>query len=174
MPQNPTTPLSPPPSPQDLADLPVLRLRIDGGNAEERYDFHFELSRAGNVRLSMSDRMTKRKVPEKISRVEPAEVDALLRALDPAKLKQVQAKQVRRKPQPIPPCSLIGKLEVWDGRSFMVATFMADPAQAEHAGHRVPAEVLEASEAIFSLAARIAEVQGAAELRPDFQIKGEK
>jgi hypothetical protein len=152
----------------------MVRLQINGGNSEERYDFNFELSRAGVLRCRMTDQMTRRQVPETIRRVEPRRVETLLRALDPAKIKQIQAKQARGKPKPIPPCSLIGKLEIWDGREFVEATFMADPGQAEQAGHRIPAEVEKSLEAIFSMAASAAGLERPAALRPNQQMNGGK
>jgi hypothetical protein len=171
MPRKKATPLSRPP---ELMDSPVVRLQINSGNSEERYDFNFELSREGLLRCRMSDRMMGRQVPETMSKVESRRVETLLRTLDPARIKQIQAKLARGKPKPIPPCSLIGKLEIWDGREFVQTIFMADPGQAEHAGHRIPAEVQASLQAIFSMAASATGLEGPAALQPDQQMNGGK
>jgi hypothetical protein len=160
-------PRSSPPSQSDPADAPLVRLRIDGGTLDERYDFIFELSRAGSVRTHLVSGLSGRQVPEVVTRVKPAEVEALRRALGVTKLKQAAARQARAAPKPIPPCSLIGVLEVWDdAQSPIRITFMADRAQAEHAGHPVRPDVRKAVTAIYTRAAKHLGLQGATEIRP--------
>lgn len=148
------------------ADRPRVRLHIEGGNRAERYQFHFEISASGEVRSEMRSELSGRRVPAQATRLEPAEVERLLKTLDVAKLKKAAARLAPRKARPIPPCSLIGRLEVWDGRALVQVTFMADPGQAEHAGHKLPAELERLVEAIYSLAAREMGLETANAVRP--------
>jgi hypothetical protein len=143
-----------------------VRLHIEGGNHAEKYLFHFEVSASGEARYEMSDELSGRRVPAQVTRLEPAEVERLLKSLSAAKLKKAAARLTPRKARPIPPCSLIGRLEVWDGRSLVQLTFMADPGQAEQAGHKLPAELERVVEAIFSLAARAMGLETASAVRP--------
>ena len=47
-------PQSTPPETQPAAaDVPFVRLRIDGGNREERYLLRFELAEGGSLRAAM-------------------------------------------------------------------------------------------------------------------------
>ena len=110
--------------------------------------------------------MSGRRVTETESRMEPAQVEGLVRALSVAKLKQVAARQARTNGKPIPPCSLIGTLEVWDGRTMVRVIFMADPEQAKQAGHPVPADVKKAVDTIYGMAARQMGLEGAAAVCP--------
>jgi hypothetical protein len=166
MPEKHATPRSHPPRPENLADTPVVRLRIDGGNSEERYDLYFEVSRGGVVRCRMSCRMTKRRVRERMSRLEPPDVENLVLTLNPTKLRQIGARQARGKRKAISPCSLIGKLEVWDGRGLVEVTFMADEGQAVQARYTTPPDVKKAVETIYDVAAKTMGLEGAAAIRP--------
>jgi hypothetical protein len=158
---------TPPETQRAAADVPFVRLRIDGGNREERYLLDFELAEGGSLRAAFESALGNRSAPEIVTRVEPTEVESLKRALDVPKLRQTASRQARQARKPIPPCSLLGVLEVWeDGRSHARITFMADPGQAEQAGHTVPAEVGRALEAIYSMAAKYLRVEGTKGIRP--------
>ena len=158
---------TPPETQPAVADVPFVRLRVDGGNRDERYLLHFELAEGGTLRAAFESALGSRSAPEIVTRVEPSEVESLKRALDVPKLRQTASRHARAARKPIPPCSLLGVLEVWeDGRSPARITFMADPGQAEHAGHALPADVARAVEAIYGLAAKYLRVQGAKGVRP--------
>lgn len=158
-------PLSRPPAQRESTDAPLLRLRIDGGTPEERYDFSFDLSRSGAVRLRFLSAVSGREVPEKVTRLDVDEVEHLRRAVDVSRLRRTSLRQARARQKPIPPCSLIGILEVWDQTGPARITFMADPGQAEQAGHRIPADVKKAVDAIYARAARHLGFDGPAALR---------
>ena len=54
----------------------------------------------------------------------------------------------------IPPCSVVGVLEVFDGRERVRVVFMADPEQAREAGYRMPPAVSRLTKRIYTIAAQ--------------------
>jgi hypothetical protein len=134
-------PQGPPPEPSELAerfDRAVkepevrrefqIRLNVEGGHAGERYEFRFHASGTGDAEVSLVDNLRERRR------------ETLLEAS-------------RSRPR-IPPGSVVGRLEVGDGRQEISVLFMADPGQAESAGYRMPPELAEILQRLYDLGAK--------------------
>jgi len=164
--QNKVSPQGAPPTPQATgpgeSGAPHVRMTIDGGTHGEEYSFHFEASAGGAVACRFKSELSGRQMEDSVSRIEPVEFDRLLRSLSVSRLKAVR----RRRIPPIPPCSLMGQLEVFDGQERVQVIFMADAEQAKQAGFRMPPAVARAVERIYTLAARQLGVKGAEGIRP--------
>ena len=160
------SPAGPPPTRQAAitgdAGAPRVRLTVDGGVPGEQYRFRFEISAGGAIAYRLKSELAGRLVEDSVSRVEPAEFDRLLRGLRIGQLKQAR----QRRPPHIPPCSVLGLLEVFDGRARVEMVFMADPEQARQAGHRTPPVVARAVDRIYTLAARQMGLKTPAAIRP--------
>jgi hypothetical protein len=141
---------------------PRVSLTIDGGPRGEEYRFHFEASAGGAVAYRFKSELSGHQVGDTVSRMESVEFDRLLRALDPGRLRAAR----RMRMPPIPPCSLVGQLEVFDGRERVQVVFMADAEQAKQAGYRMPVVVARAVERIYTLAARQLGVKTPEAIRP--------
>jgi hypothetical protein len=144
------------------AGAPRVRLTIEGGVRGEEYRFHFEAAAGGGVAYGLRSELTGRQIGDSIGRIAPAAVDRLLRTADLGRLRQLE----RRRSPPIPPCSLVGRLEVVDGATRVQVLFMADPEQAKQAGHRTPPAVARTVERIYSLAAAEMRLPSADDVRP--------
>jgi hypothetical protein len=144
------------------AGAPRVRLTIEGGARGEEYRFHFEAAAGGGVAYGLKSDLTGRQIGDAVSRIEPSQFERLLRTADPGRLKQAQ----RSRLPPIPPCSLVGRLEVFDGEQRVHVVFMADPEQARQAGHRTPPAVRRTVERIYDLAAAGMRLKSAADVRP--------
>ena len=156
-----------PPTTQQAAETsdagaPRVRLTVEGGAPGEQYQFRFEISAGGALAYRLKSELAGRLVEDSVSRVEPAEFDRLLRGLTVGRLKQAR----QRRAPPIPPCSVLGLLEVFDGRERVEMVFMADPEQARQAGHRTPPVVARAVGRIYTLAARQMGLKSPAAIRP--------
>jgi hypothetical protein len=138
-----------------------LRMTIAGGVADERYDFHFEATSAGVVRADMSCRMTGRHVDPAIGALSRADIVGLLHAAE-----AVQRAGVRRPPRPVPPCSLLGRIEILGGTQRMSFVFMADAEQAKQAGMEPPRELAALVDRVFDVSTKGAKAAGAQSLRP--------
>jgi hypothetical protein len=155
-------PQGPPPEPGELAERfdravkdPELRrevqvrLNVEGGHAGERYEFRFHASGTGDAEVSLVDNLRERRREAKIAQLSQRELSGLLRALDVRTLLEASRSRPR-----IPPGSVVGRLEVSDGRQEMSVLFMADPGQAESAGYRMPPELAEILQRLYDLGAK--------------------
>lgn len=138
-----------------------LMMTIEGGVASERYDFHFEATSAGTVRADMTCRMTGRHVVPAIGELSRNDIVGLLRAAE-----DVQRAGVRRPPGPIPPCSLLGRIEIFGGAQKMSFVFMADAEQAKQAGMEPPRELAALVDRVFEVSTKGAKATSAQALRP--------
>jgi hypothetical protein len=129
---------------------PRVRLTVEGGPRGEEYRFFFEVSTDGVMRYQLASELSGHRVEESTARVTPAEVTRLLRGMAP--VRSTSTRQART--PPIPPCSVLGRLEFFDGDAREEVIFMADPEQAREAGHRTPAAVKQAVDRIYALAAK--------------------
>jgi hypothetical protein len=145
----------------DLAREVQIRMSVEGGHEAERYSFHFNASGAGALSSSMSCRMTGREGRSRAERIEHEDFVGLLRAADLPRLIEVQRPLNR-----IPPCSLIGRLEITDGKQRVTFLFMADPAQAAAAGFQMPPELARLVEAVYAVSAKYMGAQGLEAVRP--------
>lgn len=90
-----------------------------------------------------------------------ADFERLLRSVDVRRLKEARRTRMPR----IPPCSVLGRLEVFDGRERVEVVFMADPEQARQAGYRMPPVIARVTERIYAIAAQQLGLKGAAAVR---------
>lgn len=126
-----------------------VRLDVEGGQHDERYEFHFDATAAGEATAGLRSELADKTLRAQTAKLPPRSRTQLLRALDVAEL----ARAARVRPR-IPPDSLIGRLEVTDGEQRVTAVFMADPEQARTAGFELPPELAKAVDTIYTLAAR--------------------
>jgi len=138
-----------------------IRMTIEGGQAEERYAFHFEASSEGLLISRMSCRLTGREARARSRTLSRAEFVDLLRHADIAKLVHVGRPLAR-----VPPCSLLGRIEITDGIQRVSFLFMADPGQAEQAGMEPPPELARLVDRIFEVSAKHMDVADTRSLRP--------
>jgi hypothetical protein len=138
-----------------------IRMSIEGGTAEERYAFHFEASGAGSLSAHMSCRMTNREARSRTESISREDFAELLRASDLMKLIEV-----RRLMYGIPPCSLLGRVEITDDQQRVSFVFMADPGQAAEAGMETPPELMKLIDKIFEVSEKYTDASGAYTLRP--------
>lgn len=131
------------------ADDPfAVRMTVGGGIAGERFAFDFEADRDGNVRCGLHCDLSERDHPSATYRAEPEAWRSVLDSF------RVPALAATAHLVPIPPDSLVGRLEIQAGPDSIVALFMADEGQARDAGFRSPPDVLAAADALYDLAAR--------------------
>jgi len=135
-----------------------VRLDVEGGHAGERYEYRFRASGTGDAEVTLVDNLHGRHEQAKIARLTQQDLSGFLRALDVAALLEAS----RMKPR-IPPGSVVGRLQVSDGRQEISVLFMADPGQAESAGYRMPPGLAEAVERLYDLGAKHL---GAKDIRP--------
>jgi len=146
---------------KDRANDVAIRMTIDGGQVEERYSFRFEASGQGAMTSRLSCRMTGREARSKPGALSRTEFVSLLRAADIAALIETKRPLVR-----IPPCSLLGRVEILGGAQKMTFIFMADQGQAEQAGMEPPPALARLVDKIFEVSAAHMEVKAARGLRP--------
>jgi hypothetical protein len=129
---------------------PASAGRIDGGPRGEEYRFHFEVAAGGAMLLHYKSDLAGRQVDESRKTLATAEFNRLMRGADVRRLRAAS----RARPARIPPCSVIGVLEVFDGRERVQVVFMADREQAREAGYRMPPAVSRLTERIYTIAAQ--------------------
>ena len=168
------TPAGGPTSPVELAALVAagaqsptaaqelhLRMTIEGGQAAERYSFHFEASGGGLVNARMSCQMTGREARSRAAAISTEDFAGLLEAADIPKLLEVRQPMYR-----IPPCSMLGRIEVSARQQRMSFVFMADRAQAEQAGMTPSPELARLVDRVFEVSAKYVDAGEAKSLRP--------
>jgi hypothetical protein len=146
------------------AGAPRVRLTIEGGVRGEEYRFHFEAAAGGGLAYGLKSELTGRHIPDAVGRIDPSQFERLLRTAEPGQLQRAQ----RGRLPPIPPCSLVGRLDIFDGAERAQIVFMADPEQARQAGHRLPPAVRRTVDRIYALAAAEMRLESAADVRPYF------
>jgi hypothetical protein len=134
--------------PEVLRDF-YLRLDVEGGHAGERYEFRLRASGTGDAQVSLVDNLRGRRQEATTVHFTQRDVAGLLRALDVRTLLEASRVQAR-----IPPGSVVGRLEINDGRQQISALFMADPGQAESAGYRMPPRLAQLLELLYKLGAK--------------------
>jgi hypothetical protein len=160
----PTIALAPPPISERLAlalkDETLrrsfsIRLRIAGGVRSQQYSFEFVATGEGRAECrfacAASGRAgdsTEAGTAKARPTLSPQEFLSLLRKVEAV------ARQPRAQPR-FPPDTLVGILEISDGREVHRVYFAADPDQAETLGLTPPAELLAAVNAIYALGAKL-------------------
>jgi hypothetical protein len=145
----------------ELAAGVRIRLTVEGGHADERYEYRFLATGSGELDCELHCRMTGR--DGRVARAPMPRDDfaRLVRSIEIAAL-HGSKRALRR----IPPCSLVGRLEITDGVRQMSFLFMADPGQAESAGYELPAPLASVIDSIYSMSAKYMESQGIRSVRP--------
>jgi hypothetical protein len=145
----------------ELAANVRIRLTVEGGHADERYEYRFLATGSGELDCELHCRMTGRDGRVARARLQYDDFTHLLRSVEvPALLSSRRA--LRR----IPPCSLIGRLEITDSVRQISFLFMADAGQAESAGYEVPAPLARVIDDIYSVGAKYMGRQGIESVRP--------
>lgn len=134
--------------PERAPDLRIA-LWVEGGAPSERYEFHFEAAGSGDAKAGVRNEITGRESESRAIELAPSDFSDLLRTLDVRRMIRAAGRQ-----PPIPPDSVIGKLEISDGEQRVSIVFMADPEQAKDVGYELPREVANAVDRIYDLAAR--------------------
>lgn len=134
--------------PERARDLRVA-LWVEGGAPSERFELSFEATGSGEARARMKDEVKGRGETSRTVELTQSDFAELLRALDVRQLLRAADRS-----HPIPPDSVIGRLELTDGEQRISTVFMADPEQAKDAGYELPRAVAEAVDRIYELAAR--------------------
>lgn len=126
-----------------------LRLEVDGGAHGERYNLWFDSAGDGTTRLSLMDEMTDRRFDADTVKLPSDSIRKLFNQVDVGAM--VAYAQTHA---PIPPCSLVGRLEIVNGDRILSTVFMADEEQAKTAGFRLPPRIQQVVDSIYDLAAR--------------------
>ena len=156
------TPGETPPDPKSLAakvgaaqvepdDPTELRVRLDveGGSVHDRYEFHFDSTGAGDVQLTVTDRLRNVEIAPRAGQVTSREMTAVLKDIDIDQLADLS-----RQLPPIPPDSTVGILRISDGEQEASITFMADEGQAETADFELPRGLRRAIDGIYAISAK--------------------
>ena len=126
-----------------------LGLHVEGGLADERYEFHFEVSGTGAVSSVLRDALAGRNPEPKRGELASGQLTELLRKIDVRALAEAG-----RRPARFPPDSLVGRLEVRNDTQRVSVLFMADPEQAKAAGQEPPRAVRELVAAVYEAGAK--------------------
>jgi hypothetical protein len=143
--------------PEARRDIRV-RLEVEGGQHEERYQFRFATTGSGEAEAGLRDSLRDLALEPKRAKLAAREVTSLLRTIDVDGL--VAASRIRPR---IPPDSIVGRLHVGDGEQEVTVVFMADEEQARSAGHEPPPAVSRVVDRIYDLGAKAV---GARNVRP--------
>jgi hypothetical protein len=134
--------------PESARDLRIALL-VEGGAPSERYEFAYEVAGSGEATARMRNELTGRDTQSRTIELARDDFVELLRTIDVSQLLRAADKA-----HPIPPDSVIGRLEISDGEQRVATVFMADAEQAKDAGYEVPAAIAKAVERIYDLAAK--------------------
>jgi hypothetical protein len=139
--------------PETRAPISV-RLDVEGGQREDRYEFHFAAAGSGEAEVALLCNLRGRVFEPRRAELEEEELAGLLKAIDARSLAEASKARAR-----IPPDSLVGRLRVSDGRQEMIVFFMADPEQARTAGYEPPAAIARVVDQIYALGAKALETE---------------
>lgn len=135
-------------APKDPTDLRVT-LDIEGGSADDRYEFHFKGSGTGDTQVEVKDRLRQLEILPRVGAVSVDDMTEVFTSLDVG-----QMMALSRSMPPIPPDSTVGILTVSDGRQEATIVFMADEGQAETAGFELPGDLRRVVDKIFEIGAK--------------------
>ncbi|MBA3357587.1 MAG: hypothetical protein H0U18_16935 [Pyrinomonadaceae bacterium] len=133
----------------ELAQNVRLRLEVSGGAHGERYDLHFDSTGDGRARIALTDEMTDRRYETRTVTFPPDTIKQLFNQIDVSAVVAYARANVL-----IPPCSLVGRLEISYGDRTFSTVFMADDEQARTAGYRLPPQTEHVINEIYELTAK--------------------
>ncbi|MGH8950771.1 MAG: hypothetical protein ACRDX9_05040 [Acidimicrobiia bacterium] len=140
-------------APKDPSGLRVT-LDIEGGSADDRYEFRFEGTGTGDTQVEVKNRLRQVEVSPRVGEVSVDDMTEVLTSLDVG-----QMTALSRSMPTIPPDSTVGVLTVSDGRQEATIVFMADEGQAETAGFELPDDLRRAVDKIFEIGAKQVELE---------------
>jgi hypothetical protein len=126
----------------------TVKMKVGGGLRSQEYSFDFTATGEGRADCRFECRVSGRSGESAKATFGERDFVTLLKKVQPAMLLP------RHQPQFLPD-TLIGILEVSDGREIQRIYFAADPDQAETQGQRPPPELLDAINAIYSAGSRL-------------------
>ena len=126
-----------------------LRLEISGGVPGERYNLLFESTGDDSAKIAVLDEIKNYRYETKEVKLPSETIRQLLTQVDVNRMVSFYQNTV-----PIPPCSLVGRLQVSLGDHTFTLVFMADEEQARTAGFPPPREFEHVINAIYELAAK--------------------
>ena len=127
-----------------------VSLLVAGGVPSQRYRFHFAADGSGRVRCELDCDLSDRKGKAGRRTLAQKEFADLVRAIVASGVLEVSAEQPRFVPD-----TVVGSLELSDGRSSLRWDFAADPEQAKTQGAVPPPAVERAADEIYSLGGRL-------------------
>jgi hypothetical protein len=136
----------------------TVTLKISGGLPSQAYRFEFRASGKGDVHCEMASELTSRQAKTRARKLESKQFAALLRGLIASGVLEVP-----QEPPYFLPDTLVGLLEISDGKSAHRIYFAADPDQASVQEQAPRPEVKKAVDLIYSLASK---VTGARAIKP--------
>jgi hypothetical protein len=125
-----------------------LSMKIDGGVHGEKFKFDFDANAKGEVVCGMNCQLSDRQHKVKKYKVNTEVFQELFNLVNIGEYLKLQ-NQIR-----IPPCSLIGRIELRNGKEKMEFIFMADKGQAEEVGYRIPDAMSVLIEKIYTITER--------------------
>jgi hypothetical protein len=133
----------------ELAQNVRLRLEVSGGAHGERYDLRFDSTGDDTAIIALTDEMTERRYESRSIKLMPDTIRQLFNQIDMTAVVAYAQANV-----PIPPCSLVGRLEISYRDHTFSTIFMADEEQARMAGYRLPPQIEYVINAIYEIAAK--------------------
>ncbi len=138
-----------------------ISLSASGGLHGEHYEFEYRIDAAGRVTSRLTDELKGRRHAERAlagNAVDPSRFVALARAIDVPALLRVTPVSGG-----FPPDSVVGRLEVGDGKKAATFLFLADDEQAPRSRAVAPAPLRKAAAAVYAAAAAYL---GTADVKP--------
>jgi hypothetical protein len=127
-----------------------VSLLVAGGVPSQRYRFHFAADGSGRVSCELSCELSGRKAKASRRTLARKEFADLIRAIMASGVLEAPAEQPLFVPD-----TIVGTLELSDGRSSLRWDFAADPEQAKTQGAVPPSAVERAADEIYSLGGRL-------------------
>lgn len=135
-----------------------VRLEVSGGAAGEKFELRFAATESGRLEIYLVNELRQVESRREEGELSEGEFRRLLESVNVA-----QMSELSRLRQPIPPCSVVGRLIVSDGQQEVRVLYMAEPEQAREAGFGVHPSIERATEAIYGL---VSERLSVKEVRP--------
>lgn len=127
-----------------------VSLLVAGGAPSQRYRFHFAADGSGRVRGELGCELSGRKGKSRRRQLAGKEFADLIRDIVASGVLVAPAEQPRFLPD-----TVVGTLELSDGRSTLRWDFAADPEQAKTQDAVPPPAVAKAADAIYSRGAKL-------------------
>ena len=127
-----------------------ITLQISGGLAKQSYSLDFDASGGGGIRCSVNCELSRRKRRRERKRVDRKAFLSLLR-----RIRSSGVLRIAQEGPPFLPDTVVGCLQITDGRSVQKHYFAADPDQAAVQKRKPPARLMRAVDAIYAEGAKV-------------------